>query len=732
MGGKSGGNKATISTYYVGIHFVLCHGPIDSIKEIYVDTTRLAWSGINTGTTPIVINKPDLFGGVEREGGVVGNVDICMGGSSQGQNAYLVSKLGINIPSFRGVVSAVLNRVLVGNNYYLKPWGFVGTRVHVRKNGLTQWYDTKAEPITGLINAAHVIRDCLTDTSWGLGVQETLIDDTSFMLAADTLYTEGLAFGFLWDSEISIQDFIVEVCTHIQGTVYVDRTTGKFKLTLQRALTSTSGLIDLNPTNTREVSNFARKSLGELFSSITVKYLDNSTRQQDSVVVTDSALMQRQGGEKNKSITYSGVTSRAMAQRLALRDLGQYSVPLYTATLACNRVAENLNVGDAFTLTWAEDLGTTLIMRVMTINLGTATKGEITITAIQDIFTAANVIYTTPPETTWVDPISTPIAISTRLAFEIPYYIVAQAQGDAKAQAIATTTSFVGIAGVSPTSDSISASMYTTTGSSYAKASVMDFCCSATLNGAINRTVTTVNITNIVDIELLDIDHFIQIDNELMSVTAISGSTLTVVRGVLDTVPETHTSGTRMFGWHSFFGADQTAYLFETVHIKLLTVTAIGTLDIASAPVDNITTIGRMHRPYPPANLQFNSSYFPYSLTTNVAFTITWASRNRFQQTTGLIGWYTGSITPETGITYSSEVRRTDTNAVLDSFTGITALTYTYTINYVGEIEVSVWSVNANGASIQKAKHKIVLTTGLLVTESGTELATEYPISLEY
>ena len=91
MGGKS--KEVTVGyEYYLGMHLVLCHGPIDRIKWIKVDD-RIAWQGDNRGGQLYIDNR-GLFGGEAREGGVSGAVDIDMGKPTQGQNSYLLSMLG--------------------------------------------------------------------------------------------------------------------------------------------------------------------------------------------------------------------------------------------------------------------------------------------------------------------------------------------------------------------------------------------------------------------------------------------------------------------------------------------------------------------------------------------------------------------------------------------------------------------------------------------------------------
>ncbi|QJD54406.1 virion protein [Sphingomonas phage Eidolon] len=140
--GKGGKAQTVGYKYYLGMHLGLCHGPIDAITRLRVDE-RDAWVGANTGGS-INVNAPSLFGGDAREGGVSGVIDVAMGGPAQGQNSYLVSKLGALIPAYRGIVGLIFRQCYLGNNPYLKTWSARGQRIHVRQNGIAQWYDEKS------------------------------------------------------------------------------------------------------------------------------------------------------------------------------------------------------------------------------------------------------------------------------------------------------------------------------------------------------------------------------------------------------------------------------------------------------------------------------------------------------------------------------------------------------------------------------------------------------------
>lgn len=149
--------------YKMGLHFGLCRGPVDSVQEI-IAGERPAWVGPVTDTSTVYVNSPELFGGDKREGGVLGYCDMLFGREDQGQNNYLLSKLGSLIPAFRGIVSVVFNGGRVtSNNPYIKPWWFRVERINVTGDGTSaQWYDAKAaidieEPGERILFQTHYI-----------------------------------------------------------------------------------------------------------------------------------------------------------------------------------------------------------------------------------------------------------------------------------------------------------------------------------------------------------------------------------------------------------------------------------------------------------------------------------------------------------------------------------------------------------------------------------------------
>lgn len=703
MGSSS--KKVTVGyKYRMGLHLIFCHGPIDKVTKIEMDG-KTAWSGNSTGGS-ISISAEDLFGGEEKEGGVSGTVDLEMGLTTQPPNSYLQSKLGSSIPAFRGVVGMVLRQVYIGMSPYLRRWDIWGSRIHTRQDGIAQWYDAKAE-VQGDMNAAHIIRECLTDTQWGMGYPETDIDDASFQAAADQMFTEGMGLSLLWDKGTQLDDFIGQVLKHIDGSLYVHRTTGKFVLKLARGGYSVESLLQLNEDNVLKVSDFKRGTIGELTNSVTVVYWDYNTGKQGSVTVQDIALVAQQGATNGTTVQYPGITRGDLATQLASRDLKVMSTPLASATLYANREASSLNIGDLFVLSWPRYGVTQIVMRVMSVELGNLTSNQVKITAIEDAFALGQAIYAAPPPSEWTDPISLPAPCPYHLTFESPFWELVQRMGETEARALDATSGFAMIAGVRPSSDATDARLMTNPGGAgYQSPSVVDFCPTALLDANITPAQTSIAIAGVIDSEAIQTATYLQVGTEIMSLVSYTDTLLVVGRGVLDTVPVAHSIGTRIWFSDVYCETDNIEYSSgETARLKLLPTTSKGTLAIGSAPEQTLVIGARPAKPYPPAKLRLNSTAYPASILGTVDLVVTWVHRDRLQQTVSLVDTEAGSIGPEAGTTYTIELR-TAGGTLISTATGLTGLTHTFTLavmgaNY-GSLRVLLWSVRGGLASLQK------------------------------
>lgn len=687
-GGGKGSKSVTVGyRYYAGMHLALCHGPVDSLNKIVVGE-RTAWSGALTSSGQIAINQPDLFGGDDREGGIVGAVDLVMGNAADGQNDYLVAKLGAQsggvVPAFRGVVSLVLRQPqLSAMNPYIKPWSAEVTRIIRRSDGSPQWYSDKAA-IAGDMNPAHIIYECLTDRTWGRGYSSAEIDDASFRAAADTLYAENFGLSILWDQQQDIEAFIERILQHIDGSIYVSPRTGLFTLKLTRDDYDPATLLELNQTNVIRLESFERTLPEELINQVTLSYHDRTTDKSVSISVQDIAGIERSLGEiKDAKVSYEGVANGALAARLAMRDLRQLSSTLAKITLVANRTAASLNIGDVFRFSWPELRIEQLILRVAQISYGTLADGRVRITCVEDVFGLPEAVYLAPAESGWVDPRQAPIAANFVSVSELPYWtIVHEMTGEsAAAQAeIDPNGGFLSVSAVRPSDAAINYAVLTRQGSAaFEKIGVGDFIPSCVLANDIGQTETVQNVLYGVDLDLVTVNTYAQVGSELVAVKAVNvaAGTVTVDRGVLDTVPAKHSAGARLYFVEDgqFYNTSQ--YLSgETVQTKVLPATGMGVLAEASAPTISYTFAKRQIRPYPPGKFRVNNLDYSVSYITGEV-TVSWAHRSRVLQTSYLVAQGEANIGPEPGTTYTVRIYG-EAGTLKHTETGLTGTSWTY------------------------------------------------------
>lgn len=662
--------------YYAGLHLAICHGPVDAVTRIIVGE-RTAWSGNVTSSQTIYVNAPELFGGDSREGGIQGNVEIKMGGAAETMSGYLQQQLGGLIPAFRGVVSIIAQQCqLSAMNPYIKPWSIEARRIPAPAA-------LSSGNIDGDANPAHIIYECLNNATWGLGYAASEIDTASFQNAAAALAAEQYGLSLLWEREQPLEEFIAEVLRHIDGSLYVHPRTGKFVLRLARADYNVANLPVLDVSNVLELESFSRPSESELVNQVTVRYHDRSTDKDAAITVHDLAALELAGGVvSSATIDYPGISNGALASRVALGDLKQLSVPLAKVTLIANRQASNLNIGDVFKLTWPELGIAQLVMRVVRISYGTLSDGRVRIECVEDIFGLPSASYVSPTPTSWVSPLTAPAPAPYRRLGEAPWWaIVKRLVGEsetARGELDAQGGFLVACAG-RPSSDALDVALLTRQGSAaFEEVEKTGFTPNATLTNAIDEQASVLAIGNGKELDVVKPDTYAYLDDEIVAVKAINpaAGTVTVERGVLDTVPAAHPALARLWFAEALEALITEQYLAgESVQVKMLPATGLGRLAESAATADSYAFAGRMIRPYPPGNVRVNNVMWPTVMLGPM--TLSWAHRNRMQQLAYLVTQSEGSIGPEAGVTYT--VRFYNENNVLQkTLTGLTATAWTY------------------------------------------------------
>ena len=843
--------KVTVGyRYYMGLHFGLCHGPVDSVQQVLCGD-RSAWVGKCTASGPIVIGRTSgimsggisgflsgivagvagigttyegaekLFGGDEKEGGIVGTLDIEMGEATQDQNDYLVSKISASVPAFRGILSAVWRGGQVSaNNPYVKPWAFRVRRILQGWSGGTAWYPETAaitnsycattgviepelvldaldadttgangttytiaanqslviEQTTGLtyealsrwatdgdalanglpwgcgfkvkfdngtyqefkatmyttaaianaaaiaagpvvltghtsytifipdpapsdnrgglslrisitsggtqdMNPAHIVYQCLTDTSWGMGYPTSSIDDDSFTAAADTLLAESFGLSMLWNKQETIEGFIQIVLDHIGGLLYVRPDTGTFALKLIRSDYDRGTLTLYGPDTLVSAENYQRQAWGETVNEVTVIYTHPCTGKDTPITVQDMANVQIQGGVVSQTRNYPGIQRIDIAQRVALRDLQSVSTPLARIKLTATRAAWQVFPGDVFRLTWPEYGIDDVVYRALSVNRGTLQDGQIIIDAVEDVFGLPDNTYLVDQPSEWEDPSNAAAPAPYRKLLEAPYWDLSRNLSAADLDYVDALSGYLETAAVRPSGDATNYRIYAKIGAAdYAEEGNGDFCASATIVETLTKTTTAITLTNGVDLDLVISGGYAIIGDEYVLVSAIDAGALTatISRGVLDTVPADHTASTRIWFADGDVGFSTTEYAdTEVLDVKLLPITGQGMLEITEAPSDSITFDQRQYRPYLPGKVLVNTGIYPEWIDGQDDLELSWAHRDRLSQTAYIVEQAESSIGPEEGTTYTLRLYG-ENNTLGRTETGLSGTTYNY------------------------------------------------------
>jgi hypothetical protein len=747
----SKGKKVTIGYWYsIGWHSILCQGGADAILKIrYAD--RDAWVGNVTTNQTVYINNPNLLGGEKREGGLQGNVDFMFGGEDQQVNPYLalhsnrtiipnyfgsfsdsgfisgfirmLANLGLTanqattqnggmpVPAYRGVVSLVFKSfTFAAMNPYMKNMA-----VTVRRVPKSLGADYSAITLHGRkhANPSHMIYDVLTNGTWGLGYGIDDVDVTTFTTAAFRLFSEGFGLSVAWTNETTAEDFINLILRHINATLYPAPDTGKYTLKLIRDDYEVDDLPTLDPSNIISLKSFQRAAPTDLTNEVSVQYFDPDQSKTAKVTLQNLASIKAVGRIIRQVIDLPAIRDGALAARVAQREVQTLSTPLASAQIEVNLTTWSwARPGAVFKLNWPKLGITQLICRISDVEYGELRSGRIVLNVIEDVFGLPETSYVVNDPPTWT-PVPNDLGdITTYRLLEWPYYLLIQNFGEDYATSLVDERNFTGAIAARSNGTWTGFQVHELVAGSYRYNMSNSFSPWVGVTNAITKQPTD----NVWSYEFFYSDDEIEvgsigvIDDEWVQVTAINHTTMsvTVLRAIFDSVPATHIAGSRI--WFNLldteFDDSTTRFEGETVTYKLLPEAGSEVLPLATATPRSLTLRGRQERPYPPGNVKFNGEYFPANVSEEL--NLTWAFRDRTQQTAAPTNWTAGNIGPEVGTTTTVKVYRSADNALLHTGSAIALTTYSVGSAQIGDetnIRIDVLSVRAALESYQIVSH---------------------------
>ncbi|UUV43683.1 minor tail protein [Rhodobacter phage RcKeef] len=778
-GGKSGG-KYPVVRYYLSMMWGICATGrnIELLELKFGD--KVAWRGSRKMNGEIEIDKPDLFGGEKKEGGVRGIATWLNGGANQTLTDRIAAKFGkpsSELPGYRGFASIFLSGVPVpppaaevddngnplpgeipttiftttdrdtgrgfyvcANNPYLKA---ISARVRRPSEGLNpsiamiRVKDSSEGIPQYASNAAHIVFEAMTNTDFGMGEHYSMFDIASFEQCAQVLYDEKMGLNILWTRQSKIEDFVKIILDHIQGAVFVNPATGKHTMKLLRGDYVIGSLKTVSPDNAK-LSNYKTKIWGDISNEVTVTWTNPETGKEETVTVQDLAGIAAQGGITSASRNYHGIADQQTAIKTGERDLAAIAYPLASCDAEVSREFWKSVVHDCVILTWPRHGITSAIFRVVEVANG-STSRTVKLSLMEDVFSLAKSEYGEVVETEWVNPSLDPQPLTNTYLGTAPAFFTIPALGLSDISELEYPEVIAAVIAGPDSFDDTGAELvgYTTTATGVEVTTTIG---NLVLVGVLSLAQNLVQEpSTILIIEsgfigaLPQVGDFLLIgtgtdhQTEIAAVTGINGSNYTIQRGMLDTVPHEWSVGTRIMVLPVAAGSGDTTRrsAFEEVDYHFKTITTKGTLPLYNAPKQTVILSERPHLPNRPANVTVGGVAFgTYEMKNKPTVTVTWANRNRLTEGTQTPKWTDASASVEPGQTTKVTVLRSSDRAVLGTVTGLTgtsAVIGKATFNGEFDTIVRVTSVRDGLESLQGHEIRVTLDNDALLLEGDED-----------
>jgi len=335
----------------------------------------------------LAVNRPELFGGEKKGGGIIGRIAYLDGVGDPEPEAltFLESRQGGESPHYLGVCSLVIMNTELGTNTAtLSPWGF----------DMGGYFNKLGVPDTWVIvnqgaNAACFLYECLVNEEWGRGEDPNNVDKDTFVEVAETLHNEGIGCHFVWSESETIATIMDKVLQDIFGFWIQDPYSGgKISLKLLRAY---SGAIsDLRVLKPLKVVKGKARAANEGANQVIVNYKVHRNYEDESAsytVTSTTSLQLSEGILKTKTIDLPTIGDETSAALIANMHLMVESFPLATYTIDVDEFDDQLVPGEFVSYTHSlAGVTKTKIHRVLATDIK---NNRATVTIIEDMYSYA-------------------------------------------------------------------------------------------------------------------------------------------------------------------------------------------------------------------------------------------------------------------------------------------------------------------------------------------------------
>lgn len=504
------------------------------------------------------------------------------------------------------------------------------------------------------MNPAHMIYDAITHPDM-LGEPAGLINEESFIAAADRLYSESFGLCTTYDADQETpEQFIQRVCNIIGAACTQSRTDGLYYLDLIRGDQDIDSLPIIDEDDVIEFEQDP-SVIAETTNVMRVEWFDPASKQERTTSpVYALGNIRSSGGQAPETRVYHEIPTELLALRVAKRELRAVATPLSRFRLTVRRKHRGLRPGKAFRLQMPSEGIADMVCIVGDIAHGTHKDGRVRIVAVQDVYTMPDTVHVQPEPGLWQPPDRTPAPSPNQAAIESPYIELAATLSSADLSGLPDDVGYMLTIATQPSSGINYVIHSAAAGEELEERGDADWCPTAVIVEAAGYLDSNFTFSSAQGLENVAIGSWALWDDEIVRVDAIDAelATIELGRGCADTPPLKHAAGKRIYFAGDWVGSDQREYVDgETVTAKLLTRTLSSQQSATGATELEVTMDQRAARPYAPGDLRINDQSYPTEV--EYTFTLSWAHRDRLLQADQLIDATLGGVGPEEGVTYT-------------------------------------------------------------------------------
>jgi hypothetical protein len=395
--------------YYVGQGFALTWGPINRVHQVYVQDLPCAVAPtVDNAGGSLLLDDPSLFGGDQPPGGggVYGVCDVIAGNYTQGRNAYLASVEG-NVPALHGVAALIIR----GRSGFTESGYFAANALELREwqVELMAWPDVlntgDAQLPDQSYNRIHSMYEWATAADYGAEYPAANIHLPSWRAAAATCYDDGLGFSGEINTGGNVGEVFDQLRASVDAEVYEHPRDG-LKIKLIRKDYSLPTVKVLDESNVSTVDEYTPGDNADTFNRVTLNYINAANNYQPRpAVYEDPANFHLQRRVSSRELSYPGVASPTLAQKLVTRDGRALAQPFPPLNLTANDDGEELWPGEVYHFQWRDPL-VRKVFRVHSRTPGVSYDGErnFKLTSTEDQYSIGMSVFGAPAGTDATNP----------------------------------------------------------------------------------------------------------------------------------------------------------------------------------------------------------------------------------------------------------------------------------------------------------------------------------------